>query len=103
MVTEPRDINSGDLAGLQNSEAFRDFDRVTVDEDLDRILGVGEMDARSADGVPRREDLILRRLGLRDSGGFGRLELWFRDDGAEEEIGGLRSEKTRSWSNRSRS
>jgi hypothetical protein len=76
MITKPRDINSSDLTSLKNSESFRDFDRVTIDKDLDRIFRIREVDACSTYRVSRRENLC-RRLRLRDSSGFRRLELWF--------------------------
>lgn len=74
MVAEPRDVNAGDLTGLQHSESLGDFDRVTIDEDLDGIFRVGEVDSGPAHGGPGRK--IGGGLGLGRGGGLvGVLEL----------------------------
>lgn len=83
MVAEARDIDAGDLTSLKNGKSLRDFDRVTVNENLDGVIWVGEMDPGAGDRSPGRE--IDRRL-LRLGGGSFRIpKLGFRDDGSEKE------------------
>lgn len=69
MVAKSRNVNAGDLTGLQDRHALGDFDGVSVHENLDRIVGVGEVDSGAADGGTGRE------LGLGGGGWLGALEV----------------------------
>lgn len=87
MVTEPGDVDAGDLTGLENREALWDLNRVAVDEHLDGILRVREVDAGTTNGLTVREfrggiGLSLSRRGL------GSLEVGSGDDRADEGGGG---------------
>ncbi|PON83182.1 hypothetical protein TorRG33x02_210160 [Trema orientale] len=88
MVAEARDIDAGNLAGLEDSEALGNLDRVAIDEDLDSVFGVGEMDSGTGDRGPGREIWSGVGLGL----GGGRLvrvlELGCGGYGPGEEEGG---------------
>lgn len=86
MVAEPRDVDAGDLAGLENGHSLGDFDGVTVHEDLDGIVRVGEVNARASKRSPRRKIGGRRLLRLR-GGGLGIAKLSLGDDGSEEEGG----------------
>lgn len=81
VVAEPGDVDAGDRAGLQHGHPLRDLDGVTIDEDLDGVIGVGEVDPGSGDGGPRGVDL---GLGLHGGGGggFGFVEVRGRGDTA---------------------
>lgn len=73
MIAEPRDVDAGDGAGLQHGHPLGDLDGVAVDEDLDGVVGVGEVDAGPGDGGPQGVDL---GLGLRGGGSrFGFVEV----------------------------
>lgn len=71
MIAEPGDVDAGDGAGLQHGHPLGDLDGVAIDEDLDGVIGVGEVDAGPGDGGPRGLDF---RLGHR-GGGFGFVEV----------------------------
>lgn len=77
MVAEARDVDAGDLAGLEHGEPLGDPHRVAVHEHLERVLRVGrKLHAGAANGLPRRRQLRVgrrhRRAGLRRSRGGGR-------------------------------
>lgn len=55
VIAESRDVNAGDLTGLQHSKSLGDFDGVSIDEDLDGIFGIREVDTGPAHRGPRRE------------------------------------------------
>lgn len=95
VVAEPRDVDAGDLAGLEDSEALGDLHRVAIDEDLDGVLRsrAGEVDSCPGDRQPRRENLLRQRLRRRRSRLVGVLELRRGGDGPEEE--GPRAEEFR--------
>ena len=61
MVTEPGNVDAGDLARLQNGHPLGNFHGIAIDEDLDGVIGVGEVDPSSGHRSPLRE--IRRRLG----------------------------------------
>lgn len=103
MVAEPRNVDAGDLAGLENGHSLGDFHGITVDEHLDGIFGVGEMDAGAGERRPRREIRRRRLLRLR-GGGLGIPKLGLGDNGPEEEGARvLRTEEPRGWSHGLRS
>ena len=79
MVTEPGNVDACDLARLQNGHPLGDFHGIAIDEDLDGVIGVGEVDPSSGHRSPFREIRRLRRLGG-CGGGFGVLELGGGDD-----------------------
>lgn len=66
VVAEARDIDAGDLAGLQDSKALGNLDWIAINEDFDSVFRVWEMDPGPAHGAPRRK--IWSGLGL----GLGR-------------------------------
>lgn len=63
MVAESRNVDARNLAGLEHGHAFGDFDGVAIDEDLDGVIGFGEMNPSTGDRGPRRE--IWWGIGLR--------------------------------------
>lgn len=89
MVTEPGNVNPGDLTGLEDREALGDLDRISINEHLDGILRIGKVDTGATDGLPMRE--IRGWIGLSLSRGrLGALELGGGDDRADEGGGGPR-------------
>lgn len=84
MVAKSGNINAGDLASLKNGHSLGNLNGITVDEDFDCVVGVGEMDAGAGERLPRRE-IGWRRLFGGGGGGFGITKLGFGDDGSEEE------------------
>lgn len=84
MVAESRNIDAGDFARLKNGHSLRYLNGIAVDEDLNGVVGVGEMDAGAGERRPRREIGGRRLLGGGGSG-FGIAKLGFGDDGSEEE------------------
>lgn len=84
MVAESRNIDACYFTRLKNGHSLGDLHGVTVDENLDRIVRVGEMDPGAGDRSPGGQ--IARRalrLGL-CGGGFRLLELGFGDNGSEK-------------------
>lgn len=55
MVTESRNVDAGDLAGLEDSKSLGDFDRITINEDFDGVIRVGKMNPSSGEWGSRRE------------------------------------------------
>lgn len=55
MVAESRNVDAGDLAGLEHSHALGDFDGVAINEYLDGVIGFGEMNPSAGERGPRRE------------------------------------------------
>jgi len=92
MVAEPRDVDAGDLAGLENGHSLGDFDGVTVHEDLNGIIGVREVNARAGERGPRRK-IDGRRLFWLCGGGLGIAKRRLGDDGSEEDGGVLGREE----------
>lgn len=76
MVAEARDVDAGDLAGLEDGEALGDLDGESVDRDFDGVIGGREVDAGATDRGRRR----FRCGGGR---GFGGLEIGSGRDGSE--------------------
>lgn len=81
MIAEPRDVDAGDGAGLQHGHSLGDLNGVAVDEDLDGVVGVGEVDAGPSNGGPRGVDLGLGGGG--GGGGFGFVEVGGGGDPAD--------------------
>lgn len=71
MIAKPRDVDAGDGAGLQHRHPLRDLDGVAVDEDLDGVVGVGEVNAGPRDRGSWGMDLGLGG----SSGGFRFVEV----------------------------
>lgn len=90
MVTKSRNVNTSDFTGLQNRHSFGDFDRITINKNLDRIIGVREMNPGTTNRGSRRKIWSRFRCG---GGSFRGLKLRLGDDGAEEEevsrVGGV--------------
>lgn len=85
MVTEPRDVDPGDLARLEDRHALGDLHRVPVHEHLDRVLRVRQVDPGAGDGLPGRE--LRGGIGLSlGGGGLGALPLGRGPDRAGEPV-----------------
>jgi hypothetical protein len=77
MVAEARDVDAGDLAGLEHGEPLGDPHRMAIHEYLERVLRVGrKLHAGASNGLPRRRQLQVGRrhrcAGLRRTRGGGR-------------------------------
>ena len=78
MIAETRNVDAGDLAGLEHRKALGDFDGVAIDEYLDGIFGFVEMNPGTGERGPRWE--IWRGIGGCRS--FWVLELRRGSDGS---------------------
>lgn len=79
MITKSRNINTSNLTRLKNRESFWNFNGITIDENLNSVIGIGEMDSSASDGCTGSE-IDERLFGLGLSGGFGFAEFWFGGD-----------------------
>jgi hypothetical protein len=84
MITKSRDVNAGNLTSLKNRESFRDFNGITINENLDCIFRIGEMDSSITNWSPRRE--IDKRLLRLSCGRFGITKLRLGNDCTEEKV-----------------
>lgn len=79
VVAESRNVDAGDLAGLEHSHALGDLNGVAIDEDLDGVIGVGEMNSSAGERGPGWE--IWWGIGL-GRGSFWVVELGRGGDGS---------------------